>query len=70
MKHNIENLGQLIYTDYFFYYLVASLILLVAMIGAIVLTMNKKDAAKKQLIFKQVDRTFEEAVAYVENSRK
>jgi NADH-quinone oxidoreductase subunit J len=70
MKNNIENLGQLIYTDYFFYYLVASLILLVAMIGAIVLTMNKKDAAKKQLIFKQVDRTFEEAVAYVENSRK
>jgi hypothetical protein len=40
------------------------------MIGAIVLTMNKKETAKKQLIFKQVDRTFDEAVSFVENSKK
>ena len=40
------------------------------MIGAIVLTMNKKDAAKKQLIFKQVDRTFDEAVGFIENQKK
>jgi NADH-quinone oxidoreductase subunit J len=59
----------LIYTDFFYYYLVASLILLVAMIGAIVLTMNKKETAKKQLIFKQVDRSFDDAIRYIENSK-
>jgi len=69
-KSNIESLGYLIYTEFFYYYLMASLILLVAMIGAIVLTMNKKDAAKKQLIFKQVDRTFDEAVGFIENQKK
>lgn len=68
-KSNIQSLGYLIYTEFFYYYLMASLILLVAMIGAIVLTMNKKDAAKKQLIYKQVDRTFDSAVGYIENSK-
>lgn len=43
----------------------ASLILLIAMIGAIVLTMYKrKHASKKQYIYKQVARSFETAVAY------
>ena len=45
----------------------ASLILLVAMIGAIVLTMHKrprKKASKKQLIFKQVARSFEDSIGY------
>lgn len=67
---NIQSLGQLIYTEYFYHYLMASLILLVSMIGAIVLTMNKKETAKKQLIFKQVGRSFEEAVGYIENSKR
>jgi len=39
------------------------------MIGAIVLTMNKKETAKKQLIFKQVDRGFDDAIRYIENSK-
>ena len=62
---NIQSLGLLIYTFYAYYFLMASLILLVAMIGAIVLTMHKrKHAAKKQLIFKQIARKFEDAVNY------
>jgi len=43
----------------------ASLILLIAMIGAIVLTMYKrKHASKKQFIYKQVSRSFESAVSF------
>ena len=30
---------------------------------------NKKETAKKQLIFKQVDRGFEDAIRYIENSK-
>lgn len=67
---NIESLGYLIYTEFFYHYLMASLILLVSMIGAIVLTMNKKETVKKQLIFKQVERTFDDAVGYIENSKR
>jgi hypothetical protein len=43
----------------------ASLILLVAMIGAIVLTMHKrKHASRQQVIFKQIARKFEETISY------
>jgi hypothetical protein len=43
----------------------ASSILLIAMIGAIVLTMHKRhNASKKQLIFKQVARNFGNAIGY------
>ncbi len=43
----------------------ASIILLVAMIGAIVLTMHKrKNASKRQLIFKQVARSFDNTINY------
>ena len=38
---NIESIGNLLYTTYFIYTQIASIILLVAMIGAIVLTMHK-----------------------------
>lgn len=62
---NIQSLGFLIYTYYFYYFIIASIILLVAMIGAIVLTMHKrKFASKKQLIFKQIERNFSDAIRY------
>ena len=64
---NIQTLGMVIYTYYFYYFLMSSLILLVAMIGAIVLTMHKRRfAAKKQLIFRQVARNFEDAIGYAD----
>lgn len=53
---NIEVLGQLLYTYYFFYFLVAGIILLVAMVGAIVLTLNFTQKAKHQFVFKQILR--------------
>jgi NADH-ubiquinone oxidoreductase chain 6 len=50
---NIESVGNLLYTTYFIFFLLCSLILLVAMIGAIVLTMHKITRVKKQDVFQQ-----------------
>lgn len=50
---NLETLGNLLYTTYFYLFLVSSLILLVAMIGAIVLTMHKTTQVKRQDVFQQ-----------------
>lgn len=50
---NIESVGNLLYTSYFLFFLLCSLILLVAMIGAIVLTMHKTTQVKKQDVFQQ-----------------
>jgi len=59
---NLESLGQILYTYYFIYFLVAGLILLVAMVGAIVLTMQLNRQARRQVIFKQVARDFDNAI--------
>jgi len=59
---NIQALGQLIYTYYFYSFIVASLILLVAMIGAIVLTMHKGVFVKKQDVFEQNSRDFTKTI--------
>ncbi|WP_417624395.1 NADH-quinone oxidoreductase subunit J [Paremcibacter congregatus] len=53
---NTEALGSLIYTKYIFLFQMAGMILLVAMIGAIVLTHRKRPGVKKQNINKQVMR--------------
>lgn len=56
---NIEILGRVLYTDYYYYFLLASFILLVAMIGAIVLTHDIRTEIKRQDIFVQISREFE-----------
>jgi NADH-quinone oxidoreductase subunit J len=62
---NIQSLGYLIHTHYSYYFPMASSILPVAMIGAIVSTMHKrKNAYKKQFVFQQVARRFEDAICY------
>ncbi|PHZ85321.1 NADH-quinone oxidoreductase subunit J [Paremcibacter congregatus] len=53
---NTEALGSLLYTKYIFLFQMAGMILLVAMIGAIVLTHRKRPGVKKQNINKQVMR--------------
>jgi len=50
---NLETLGNLLYTYYFVWFLVSSLILLVAMIGAIVLTMHRTTQVKRQDVFRR-----------------
>lgn len=59
---NIEALGEILYTYYFIYFLLASLILLVAMIGAILLTLSKAVNTKKQKIYLQNTREFTKTI--------
>jgi NADH-quinone oxidoreductase subunit J len=54
---NTQALGLVLYTRYAYYFEVAGLILLVAMIGAIVLTLSHKPGVRRQSIAKQVART-------------
>lgn len=62
---NIESVGLCIYTYYFYFFIIASLILLVAMIGAIVLTMHKGVYVKRQQVFKQNTREFGKTVGKI-----
>ena len=54
---NTEMIGRVLYTDYIFFFQLAGLVLLVAMIGAIVLTLRHKPGVKRQDIAKQIART-------------
>ena len=54
---NTEALGLVLYTRYVYYFQAAGLVLLVAMIGAIVLTLRHKPKVKRQNIADQVART-------------
>jgi NADH-quinone oxidoreductase subunit J len=56
-RHNTAALGDILYTDYFYFFQIGGLILLVAMIGAIVLTLRHKPNIKRQDISVQVGRT-------------
>ncbi len=59
---NTEALGRLLYTKYIFYFQTAGLVLLVAMIGAIVLTLHHKEGVKRQNISDQVARRPETSI--------
>jgi len=54
---NAESIGRVLYTDYVYFFQAAGLVLLVAMIGAIVLTLRHKPGVKRQNIGAQVART-------------
>lgn len=56
-RHNTAALGDILYTNYVLFFQVAGLILLVAMIGAIVLTLRHKTGVKRQNVARQVART-------------
>jgi NADH-quinone oxidoreductase subunit J len=62
---DLEVLGQVLYTYYFLYFLFAGIILLVAMIGAIVLTLRPPKEVRNQVVFKQVLREKKNAVYVV-----
>ena len=59
---NTEALGRVLYTQYVYYFQAAGLVLLVAMIGAIVLTLRHRPSVKRQNISDQVARTKETAM--------
>ena len=54
---NTEQIGRVLYTDYAYFFQAAGLILLVAMIGAIVLTLRHRPGVKRQNVADQVART-------------
>jgi NADH-quinone oxidoreductase subunit J len=54
---NTEALGHILYTDYVYYFQIAGLVLLVAMIGAIVLTLRARPGVRRQSIPAQNART-------------
>ena len=62
---NTQALGQVLYTRYIFVFQGAGLVLLVAMIGAIVLTLRHKAGVKRQNIAAQVARTPETAIEII-----
>ena len=59
---NTHSLGQILYTDYIHVFQISGMILLVAMIGAIVLTFRQRDGIKKQSYIKQISRERSEGV--------
>ncbi len=63
---NTEALGHILYTDYVYYFQIAGLVLLVAMIGAIVLTLRSRPGVRRQVIAVQNARTAAMAVDMVD----
>lgn len=59
---NAESLGQVLYTKYVYLFQAAGMVLLVAMIGAIVLTLRHKPNVRRQNIPEQIARTPEDAM--------
>ena len=65
-KSNTHSLGQILYTDYIHIFQLSGMILLIAMIGAIVLTFRQREGVKKQSYIKQISRERFEGVEVLE----
>ena len=63
---NTHSLGQVLYTDYIHIFQISGMILLIAMIGAIVLTFRQREGVKKQSYIKQISRERSEGVEVLE----
>jgi len=65
---NIEIFGQVLFNNFFIYFLLCGLILLIALIGAIILTINIQIIEKKQIVYRQLSRA-DNFLTYFENKR-
>ena len=63
---NTHSLGQILYTDYIHVFQLSGMILLIAMIGAIVLTFRKREGVKVQSYVKQISRERSDGVEVLE----
>ena len=63
---NTHSLGQVLYTDYIHVFQISGMILLVAMVGAIVLTFRQRSGVKRQSYIKQISRERAEGVEVLE----
>ena len=59
---NTHSIGYVLYTDYIHLFQLSGMILLVAMIGAIILTYRKREGVKTQSYIKQISREREDSV--------
>ena len=62
---NTHSIGNVLYTDYIHLFQLSGMVLLVAMIGAIVLTFRKREGLKRQSYFKQLSRERNAGVSLV-----
>ena len=62
--NNVAVLGNLLYTTYSYLFIVSGVILLVSMIGAISLTLHRRNDIKRQQIHKQIERHFNSAILW------
>ena len=67
---NTHALGKIIYTDYILLFQLSGMILLVAMIGAIVLTFRRREGLKRQSYFKQISRERQDSVELIDVENK
>ena len=63
---NTHQLGLVMYTDYILYFQLAGIVLLLAMIGAILLTFRERVGVKKQSYLNQISRDPSNAVELIE----
>jgi NADH:ubiquinone oxidoreductase subunit 6 (subunit J) len=62
--HNTAIIGELLYFEYGFLFILSSFILLIAMIGTILITLKKDTISKKQFISKQINRNLNKTVSF------
>ena len=63
---NTHSLGQVLYTDFIHIFQISGMILLIAMIGAIVLTFRRREGLKTQSYLKQISRERSEGIEVLE----
>ena len=67
---NIKVLGLVLYTDYVLFFLLAGAILLIALLGAIILTMQSQENIIRQEIYQQLSRNAKHAVFVADMDKK
>lgn len=63
---NLEQFGQVLYTDYAFFFEAAGLVLLVALVGAVTLTLREREGVRRQDAATQISRIREQGVEHVD----
>ena len=67
---NTHSIGNVLYTDYIHLFQLSGMILLVAMVGAIILTFEKRSGIKKQSYIRQISREKSEGVELIDVPKK
>jgi NADH-quinone oxidoreductase subunit J len=61
---SVKLLGELLYTTYYYAVVLAGLLLLVSMVGAVVLTLHHRTDVKRQIVYQQISRQYNNLVTY------